>query len=134
MICKGDIVRLFNPSEMGLMKKSHMHIVIDKIDAYKNYKRKFVVCTTNPIRYIKEGYEFIGLNDKPFREYTYIRLDPIYVVKNVRIDLQSRTIPHKLCRKKEDHLMDKINNSSLCKLNRDKFIKLNYKYAIPISI
>lgn len=134
MISKGDIIRLFNPSERGLIKQAHMHIVADKIDEKSNCKRSFAVCTTSPTRYIKEGVEFLAIDCKPFNERTFVRMDPIYNIENVKIKTISRTNPiFRLDKKTEIEFFKKIINRSELKLNRDEFIKLNYAYADPIK-
>ena len=134
MIYKGDIVRLFNPSEIGLTQKPHMHLVTNKIDGKDVCERELVVGTTTPTRYIMQGIEFEEVEGKPFKEKTYIRLDPIYSLKNVKIKLESRTPNiHKLSQSKEDTILSKIQSASILELDRDEFSKLNYKYAIPVN-
>lgn len=134
MISKGDIVRLFNPSEKGLIKQAHMHIVAGKTDGKFGCKRNIAVCTTSPTRYIKEGVEFLVVDCKPFSERTFIRMDPIYSVDNVKIKTISRTNPiFRLDKKTETKFFEEINNRKKLNLNRNEFIKLNYAYAIPLE-
>lgn len=133
MIYKGDIIRLFNPSENGLRKQAHMHIVTDKIDNESGCKRSFVVGTTTPTRYVKQGFQFLEVEGPPFKETTYIRLNPMYSIQNVKIKTIARTNPvYTLNKKKETELFSKVNNAPENHLNRDEFIKLNYKFAEPV--
>jgi hypothetical protein len=133
LISKGDIIRLFNPSEEGLRKQSHMHIVKDKVDNGSNCKRSFAVCTTSPMRYIKAGVPFLDVEGMPFKEKTYIRLDPIYSVKNVKIKTVSRTRnKHKLNRVKEHDFFDQVTDENEFELNREEFLSLNHLYTKSI--
>lgn len=134
MIYKGDIVRLFNPSEKGLATKPHMHLVTEKFDGPNMCVRKLVVGTTTPTRYIMDGIEFEVVEGKPFNEKTYIRLDPIYSVKNVKIKVESRTPKtYNLSKNKEDIILNNIKSSSILELDSNEFSTLNYKYAIRVN-
>lgn len=136
MIYKGDIIRLFNPSEGGLRKYAHMHIVESVIDKGTGCKRKLAVCTTNPMRYIKKGVPFLEIRESPFvydenDENTYIRLDPMYLIKNVKIKTESRICPEfKLKADTESTFFERVNQANEEELNRDEFIKMNPRYAI----
>ncbi|MGV8905911.1 MAG: hypothetical protein ACOH15_04875 [Acetobacterium sp.] len=126
MIYRGDIIRLYNPSEIGLKTLSHMHIVENIVNNNSNCKRSFAVCTSSPTRYIKEGVPFLPVEGEPFKKKTYIRLDPMFTVKNVKIKTNSRTKPiYRLNKDTEDSFFTKVNSAKEEELDKNEFLKLN---------
>jgi len=110
-----------------------MHIVKDKIDSESGYERSLAVCTTTPTRYLKSGVPFLSVNGDPFRELTYIRLDPVYVIKNVKIKSISRTNSvYRLNKDNEAQFFNGINNAEELVLDRNEFITLNSRYSNPV--
>lgn len=110
-----------------------MHIVERVIDKDSNYKRNFAVCTSNPLRYIKEGVPFLEVNESPFNKKTYIRLDPIYSILNIKIKAESRIIPsHRLEEDTEVEFFKRVNGSREEHLDKQEFVNRNRKYTIEI--
>lgn len=135
MIYKGDIIRLLNPSEPGLAYLPHMHVVESIYNESDNIKRRFAVCTTNPLKYIKQGVPFLQVNEQPFREETYIRLDPMYAIQNVKIKAESRIQPnYKLQTYTESKFFERVTGAKEEVLVRDRFIGSNRRYALPVEM
>lgn len=136
MIYKGDIVRLRNPYEPGLKNVAHMYIVENVSNETSNHKRRFAVCTTHPFKLMKEDVPFLSVHEYPFvKEETYIRLDPMFAIKDVKINSESRIDPPFKLKNTTEHLFfKKIVNASEELLDSNEFIRINKKYSIPIKM
>ena len=130
MIYDGDIVRLFNPSEKGLKRQPHMHIIKNVLNEAAECSRSFAVCTSSPTRFIKEEIPFFPVTGAPFKKMTYIRLDPIFIVKNVKIKISSRTNPiFRLGINTETSFFEKVKGAKEEELDREEFLELNPTYT-----
>lgn len=137
MITNGEVVKLYLPNHINLLKTKHRYVIYKNINGTK----QMASCTSDPIRALMvcgDGSYLTAICNKsnvlsPFEQTTFILLNTKYIAENVLIDRCLLTTPPKLYPELEVEFMKRfklIKNISI--VQRDSFIYINKPNVRPI--